>query len=112
MHELNPYFKQFDSIDGVIKNFKKFLEKNKLNVEQNDSELQLFFINPVDEEEKIYIKLNKIKEDDNTIINKLIQIIKDMKEENTNIKNELKTLKEQTIQSLMDDNKTMNEKIN
>jgi len=109
LQALNPYFKQFDSIEKVFKNFKKFLDK--FNIEQNNSELNLFFINPLDEEEKIYIKLDKIKEDDNTRINRLIQIIKDMKEENTIIAKELKVLKEQTIQSLIDDNKTMKEKI-
>lgn len=112
LEELNPFFKQFGSIDGVIKNFKKLLDKNKINIKQNDSKAQIYFNNPVDEDEIIYIELNKIKEDNDSTINKLIQIIKDMKEENSKINKELKVLKEQTIQSLIDDNRTMKDQIN
>lgn len=115
LEELNPYFKQFQSIEKIIKNFKRLIESNQLNIEQNNSELKLFFVNQVNEDEKIYIKLNQINEDEHSIINKLIQIIKDLKEENTNIKKEIKEikeLKEQKIQSLIDDNTSLKEKLN
>ena len=104
LQELNEFFKSLNSIEKVIKFFKTQLDRNKLNIKQNDSKIQIFFINPADEDETIYIDLNKIQEDNDSTINKLIQIIKDMKEE-------LKVLKEQTIQSLIDDNKTMKEQI-
>ena len=111
LQELNQFFNSFNSIEGVIKFFKTQLDRNKLNIKQNDSKIQIFFINPADEDETIYIDLNKIQEDNDSTINKLIQIIKDMKEENSKINEELKILKEQTIQTLIDDNKTMNEQI-
>ena len=104
LQEINQFFNSLNSIEGVIKFFKTQLDRNKLNIKQNDSKIQIFFINPADEDETIYIDLNKIQEDSDSTINKLIQIIKDMKEE-------LKILKEQTIQSLIDDNKTMKEQI-
>ena len=104
LQEINQFFNSLNSIERVIKFFKTQLDRNKLNIKQNDSKIQIFFINPADEDETIYIDLNKIQEDNDSTINKLIQIIKDMKEE-------LKVLKEQTIQSLIDDNKTMNEQI-
>ena len=59
LEELNPYFKQFQSIEKIIKNFKRLIESNQLNIEQKNSELKLFFINQVNEDEKIFIKLNK-----------------------------------------------------
>ena len=111
LQEINQFFNSLNSIERVIKFFKTQLDRNKLNIKQNDSKIQIFFINPADEEETIYIDLNKIQEDNDSTINKLIQIIKDMKEENSKIKEELKVLKEQTIQTLIDDNKTMNEQI-
>ena len=104
LQEINQFFNSLNSIERVIKFFKTQLDRNKLNIKQNDSKIQIFFINPADEDETIYIDLNKIQEDNDSTINKLIQIIKDMKEE-------LKILKEQTIQSLIDDNKTMKEQI-
>ena len=104
LQEINQFFNSLNSIERVIKFFKTQLDRNKLNIKQNDSKIQIFFINPADEDETIYIDLNKIQEDNDSTINKLIQIIKDMKEE-------LKILKEQTIQTLIDDNKTMKEQI-
>ena len=104
LQEINQFFNSLNSIERAIKFFKTQLDRNKLNIKQNDSKIQIFFINPADEDETIYIDLNKIQEDNDSTINKLIQIIKDMKEE-------LKILKEQTIQSLIDDNKTMKEQI-
>ena len=112
LEELNPYFKQFQSIEKIVKNFKRLIESNQLNIEQNNLELKLFFINQVNEDEKIYIKLNQINEDTKSTVNKLVQIIKDLKIENANIKKEIKELKEQKIQSLINDNKSLKEKLN
>ena len=102
LEELNNYFRQFQSIEEIIKNFKRLIESNKLNIAQNNSELKLFFV-------------NQVNEDEHSIINKLIQIIKDLKEENTNIRKEIKEIKElneQKIQSLIDDNTSLKEKLN
>ena len=74
--------------------------------------MKIIFSNKVNKNKNIYIKLTEIKEDNDTIIHRLLQTIKDMKEENSNIKKEIKELKEQTIQSLINENKFMKEKLN
>ena len=108
LQELNPYFKQFTSINKVIKFFKKIFKTNEIKIQQNKLNINLYFINPVDEEEKIYIELKEIKEDQKTIINNLCQIIKEIKEENIQLKKEIKELKENIIQSLVNENNKIN----
>lgn len=58
LKELNPFFNQFTKIERVVNMFKKFFQSNKINIENVEnnsiSKVNIFFINPIDEEEKIY----------------------------------------------------------
>lgn len=65
----------------------------------------------MNEDEKIYIKLNQINEDTKSTVNKIVQIIKDLKKEDDNIKKEIKELKEQKIQSLINENISLKERL-
>ena len=129
---LNPYFKQFISIEKIIKSLNKVIENNQMKIkeESNDgSIINIYFINPIDDEDNIFIPLNKKKEDQNNLIEILCKTIKELKEDkdlmNKSIKElkedkdlmkkniqELKEDKEKSIQELKEENISLKKMIN
>ena len=129
---LNPYFKQFISIEKIIKSLNKVIENNQMKIkeESNDgSIINIYFINPIDDEDNIFIPLNKKKEDQNNLIEILCKTIKELKEDkdlmNKSIKElkedkdlmkksikELKEYKEKSIQELKEENISLKKMIN
>ena len=115
---LNPYFKQFISIEKIIKSLNKVIENNQMKIkeESNDgSIINIYFINPIDDEDNIFIPLNKKKEDQNNLIEMLCKTIKELKEDKDLMKKsiqELKEDKEKSIQELKEENISLKKMIN
>ena len=115
---LNPYFKQFISIEKIIKSLNKVIENNQMKIkeESNDgSIINIYFINPIDDEDNIFIPLNKKKEDQNNLIEILCKTIKELKEDKDLMKKsiqELKEDKEKSIQELKEENISLKKMIN
>ena len=62
--------------------------------ESNDgSIINIYFINPIDDEDNIFIPLNKKKEDQNNLIEILCKTIKELKEDKDLMKKSIQELK-------------------
>ena len=86
LQKMNCWFNQFLSLDKLIKIFSKMMKSNKFKIKneinKNSSNKFIYFVNALDEEDIIYIEL-KIKEQNQNDINEnLIQMIKELKEQN------------------------------
>ena len=107
LEKINSYFKQFSSLEKLIKMLKKLFGNKQIDIsfeDKNENIIKIFFINPIDEEEKIYIPLNKKEEGEKDIIKKLCHTVKELKEENNSMK--------KIIQELIEENKNMKNTIN
>lgn len=123
LQKMNYWFKQFPSMDKLVKIFnnmmksKKFRIKNEENENNtpNNSNKIIYFSNALDEEDIIYIKLNLKEQNQNDIIKKLLQMINDLKEKNSSLEKKIcvidKTYGEK-ITLLEKEINILNEKIN
>ena len=93
LYQLNPYFRQFISIEKLIKTIKKFFENNEIKIKENNNDMNIFFNNPIDEDEKIYIPLNRTKKSEKILIKNLYDKMSKIMEENNEIKKEIEELK-------------------
>ncbi len=118
---INPYFKQFISIEKIIKSINKVIENNQMKIkeESNDSSIiNIYFINPIDDEDTIFIPLNKKKEDQNNLIEILCKTIKELKEDKDLMNKSIKELKEdkdlmkKSIKELKEENISLKKMIN
>ena len=119
LQKMNYWFKQFPSMDKLVKIFnnmmksKKFRIKNEEN--ENNSNKIIYFSNALDEEDIIYIKLNLKEQNQNDINKKLLQMINDLKEKNSSLEKKIcvidKTYGEK-ITLLEKEINILNEKIN
>ena len=109
---LNPYFKQFISIEKIIKSLNKVIENNQMKIKEESNDgtiIKIYFINPIDDEDNIFIPLNKKKEDQNNLIEMLCKTIKELKEDKDLMKKSIQELKEdkdlmkKSIQELKED---------
>ena len=87
LQTLNLWFKQFSSIEKVIKMLNKMIQCNNFKIKnnsnnQNNSKI-IYFVNLLDEEDCILIELKKIEQNQNDIIQILLKTVKDLKEENS-----------------------------
>ena len=87
LQTLNLWFKQFSSIEKVIKMLNKMIQSNNFKIKnnsnnQNNSKI-IYFVNLLDEEDCILIELKKIEQNQNDIIQTLLKTVKDLKEENS-----------------------------
>ena len=93
LKEINDWFKQFSSLEKMIKAIKKKINSNefKLREEQEETKI-IYFPNPEDEEDMISIELNKQEKTQKEIIKDLLSNVKELKEKNIILENKLNTL--------------------
>lgn len=86
LQALNPWFKQFTTIEKIIKMFKKMIDLNEFKIkyerEQNYQNKSIYFTNIIDEDDKIIIELKKKVQNQNDIIQTLLKTVQELKEEN------------------------------
>ena len=87
LQTLNLWFKQFSSIEKVIKMLNKMIQSNNFKIKNNSNNQNnsktIYFVNLLDEEDCILIELKKIEQNQNDIIQTLLKTVKDLKEENS-----------------------------
>ena len=94
---INIWFNQFSSLDKIFKVIKRLMNENKFQIKEeinSENILNIFFYNPLDEEDIITIKLNKKEESDKETIKYLLEIIDELKEKNTLLENKINKIEE------------------
>ena len=102
LQTLNLWFKQFSSIEKVIKMLNKMIQSNNFKIKnnsnnQNNSKI-IYFVNLLDEEDCILIELKKIEQNQNDIIQTLMKTVKDLKEENSCLEKKMESMNKKIIQ--------------
>ena len=93
---INNWFNQFSSIDKIIKAVKNIINSFKIKEDENEKEGKIiYFMNPIDEDEIISLKLKKVKKDAKEMYDDLKEKIKKLEEKNLSLENKNVFLGEQ-----------------
>ncbi len=102
LQTLNLWFKQFSSIEKIIKMLNKMIQSNNFKIKNNSNNQNnsktIYFVNLLDEEDCILIELKKIEQNQNDIIQTLLKTVKDLKEENSCLEKKMESMNKKIIQ--------------
>ena len=94
LYKMKKIFKQFDSIEEAFNLFFKVLDETKVNIKKKDNKINLtFIIEFMGKKDEIEINLMPEQAKIDTIVMKLCETVKELKNENDNLKKELKDYK-------------------
>ena len=94
LYKMKKIFKQFDSIEEAFNLFFKVLDETKVNIKKKDNKINLtFIIEFMGKKDEIEINLMPEEAKIDTIVMKLCETVKELKNENDNLKKELKDYK-------------------
>ena len=94
LYKMKKIFKQFDSIEEAFNLFFKVLDETKVNIKKKDNKISLtFIIEFMGKKDEIEINLMPEEAKIDTIVMKLCETVKELKNENDNLKKELKDYK-------------------
>ena len=93
LKKINYFFNQFQYADKMIKVINNFMNSNKfkINDEKNESKT-IYFSNPLDEEDIIYIELKMKEKSQKEIIRDLSDTVRGLKEKNSTLENKINTM--------------------
>ena len=88
---LNLWFKQFSTIDKIVKMFNKMIKSNEFKVKNvtNNQNKYIYFVNIIDEDDIILIELKKKEQNQNDIIQTLLKTVQELKEENNTLEKKM-----------------------
>ena len=121
LQKINCWFKQFTTLDKLIKIINNMINTNNIkikNEQSNNNNQYIYFVNPFDEDDIISIELKQKEQNQSDINNNLLQLIKEQKEKNIFLENKIDLIEnnirnlEQKIDNLILENKTLKENIN
>ena len=93
LKEINDWFKQFSSLEKMIKAIKKKMNSNEFKLKDEQGETKtIYFTNPEDEEDIISIELKKQEKTQKEIIKDLLNTVNELNEKNTLLENKVNTL--------------------
>ena len=93
LKEINDWFKQFSSLEKIIKAIKKKMNSNEFKIKEEQGEAKtIYFKNPEDEEDIICIELNKQEKTKKEIIKELLSTANEKKKKNILLENKVNTL--------------------
>ena len=94
LYKMKKIFKQFDSIEEAFNLFFKVLDETKVNIKKKDNKINLtFIIEFMGKKDEIEINLMPEEAKIDTIVMKLCETVKELKNENDSLKKELKDYK-------------------
>ena len=93
LKNINFWFNQFSSIEKVVKIFKSLMNSKKIKIsEGKNNSRNIFFSNPIEEEDIIYIELNKKEKSEKETIKDLSKLVNDLTEKNFVLENKIDKL--------------------
>ena len=89
----NFWFNQFSSLEKLIKILKNIMNSNKFKIKESKNDIKvIYFCNPLDEEDIIYLELKKEEKSEKEIIKELLNTVKELKEKNEFLENKINNL--------------------
>ena len=90
LKKLNFWFNQFSSLEKLIKVIKNIMNSNKFKIREDKNDINvIYFSNPLDDEDIIYLELHKEEKSQKEIIKDLLNAIKELKEKNQYLENKI-----------------------
>ena len=83
----NPFFSYFESIDEILEELFSLLDNKKFNLIEENEQIDLIILLPVHKIKEIKFSLKQREKSDKDKFNELYDIIRNLKEENNNLKN-------------------------
>ena len=82
----NPFFSYFESIDEILEEIFSLLDNKKVNLIEESEQIDLIIQLPVHKIKEIKFSLKQSEKSDKDKFNELYDIIRNLKEENNNLK--------------------------
>jgi len=97
LKHINQFFAQFQNIDNIAALYSKLLKNQKIKISENQNEITLSFANIMEDMITLSIKKKEFRGDEkynklSEIVNSLINEVKELKDENSKMKEQLNEL--------------------